>query len=235
MKLASLKGGRDGRLIVVSRDLARAADASAVAPTLREALDDWAAAEPRLQEIANSLEAGRIAHGPFDPKKCAAPLPRSFGWADGSAYVNHVALVRKSRGAEVPPTFWTDPLMYRGASDEFIGPCDPIRAADTAWGIDLEAEVAVVVTDVPQGATPAQTAPLIRLFMLVNDVSLRNLIPASSPRALASCRVRDRPHSRRSRSPRTNWARPSTARRCICRCSARSTVSRSAGRTPAST
>jgi fumarylacetoacetate (FAA) hydrolase len=104
-------------------------------------------------------------------------LPRSFGWADGSAYVNHVALVRKSRGAEVPPTFWTDPLMYRGASDEFIGPCDPIRAADTAWGIDLEAEVAVVVTDVPQGATPAQTAPLIRLFMLVNDVSLRNLIP----------------------------------------------------------
>ena len=145
MKLASLKGGRDGRLVVVSRDLTRAADASAVAPTLREALDDWAAAEPRLQEIADSLEAGRIAHLPFDPKKCAAPLPRSFGWADGSAYVNHVALVRKSRGAEVPPTFWTDPLMYRGASDEFIGPCDPIRAADTAWGIDLEAEVAVVV------------------------------------------------------------------------------------------
>jgi len=177
MKLASLKGGRDGRLVVISRGLTKAADASAVAPTLRDALDDWAAAEPRLQEIANSLEAGRIAHVPFDPKQCAAPLPRSFGWADGSAYVNHVALVRKSRGAEVPPTFWTDPLMYRGASDEFIGPCDPIKAADTAWGIDLEAEVAVVVTDVPQGATPAQAAPLIRLFMLVNDVSLRNLIP----------------------------------------------------------
>ena len=148
-----------------------------MAPTLRQALDDWAAAEPRLQEIADSLEAGRIAHLPFDPKKCAAPLPRSFGWADGSAYVNHVALVRKSRGAEVPATFWTDPLMYRGASDEFIGPCDPIRAADTAWGIDLEAEVAVVVTDVPMGAKPADAAPLIRLFMLVNDVSLRNLIP----------------------------------------------------------
>ena len=124
MKLASLKSGRDGRLLVVSRDLTRATDASAVAPTLREALDDWSAAAPRLQEIADSLEAGRIAHVPFDPKKCAAPLPRSFGWADGSAYVNHVALVRKSRGAEVPPTFWTDPLMYRGASDEFIGPCN---------------------------------------------------------------------------------------------------------------
>jgi fumarylacetoacetate (FAA) hydrolase len=176
MKLASLKGGRDGRLVVVSRDLSRAADASAVAPTLREALDDWQAAEPRLREIANSLEANRIAQIPFDPKQCAAPLPRSFGWADGSAYVNHVALVRKSRGAEVPATFWTDPLMYRGASDEFIGPCDPIRAADTAWGIDLEAEVAVIVTDVPQGATPAEAAPLIRLLMLVNDVSLRNLI-----------------------------------------------------------
>ena len=176
MKLASLKGGRDGRLVVVSRDLSRAADASAVAPTLRQALDDWQAAEPRLREIANSLEANRIAHMPFDPKQCAAPLPRSFGWADGSAYVNHVALVRKSRGAEVPATFWTDPLMYRGASDEFIGPCDPIRAADTAWGIDLEAEVAVIVTDVPQGATPGEAAPLIRLLMLVNDVSLRNLI-----------------------------------------------------------
>jgi fumarylacetoacetate (FAA) hydrolase len=178
MNLASLKHGRDGRLVVVSRDLTRAADASAVAPTLREALDDWAAAEPRLQEIADSLEAGRIAHTPFDPKACAAPLPRCFGWADGSAYVNHVALVRKARGVEVPPTFWTDPLMYRGASDAFIGPCDPILAADTAWGIDLEAEVAVIVTDVPQGATPAQTAPLIKLFMLVNDISLRNLIPS---------------------------------------------------------
>jgi fumarylacetoacetate (FAA) hydrolase len=178
MKLASLKHGRDGRLVVVSRDLSRSADASAVARTLRDALDDWAAAEPRLQEIADSLEAGRIAHAPFDPKACAAPLPRSFGWADGSAYVNHVALVRKARGAEVPPTFWTDPLMYRGASDAFIGPCDPIRVADTAWGVDLEAEVAVIVTDVPQGATPAQAAPLIKLFMLVDDISLRNLIPA---------------------------------------------------------
>ena len=177
MKLASLKGGRDGRLMVVSRDLTRAADAAAVSPTLISALENWDAAVPRLQEIANALEAGRIAHVPFDPKQCASPLPRSFGWADGSAYVNHVALVRKARGVEVPATFWTDPLMYRGASDAFIGPCDPIKAGDTAWGIDLEAEVAVVVTDVPQGAKPAEAGPLIRLLMLVNDVSLRNLIP----------------------------------------------------------
>ena len=177
MKLASFKHGRDGRLVVVSRDLLRAADAAAVAPTLREALDDWAAAEPRLQELADALEANRIAHLPFDPKKCASPLPRSFGWADGSAYVNHVALVRKSRGAEVPASFWTDPLMYRGASDEFIGPCDPISASDAAWGIDLEAEVAVIVTDVPQGASPKDAEPRIKLLMLVNDVSLRNLIP----------------------------------------------------------
>src|SRR5262252_7766942 len=138
MKLASLKHGRDGRLVVVSRDLSRVADASAVAPTLQAALDDWSAAAPRLTEIADALEAGRIAHMPFDPTKCASPLPRSFGWADGSAYVNHVALVRKARGVELPPTFWTDPLMYRGASDEFIGPHDPIRAGDIAWGIDLE-------------------------------------------------------------------------------------------------
>lgn len=178
MKLASLKHGRDGRLVVVSRDLSRAADAAAVAPTLQAAIEDWSSAAPRLIEIADALEANRIAHIPFDPRKCAAPLPRSFGWADGSAYVNHVALVRKARGAEVPATFWTDPLMYRGASDEFIGPCDPILAGDTAWGIDLEAEVAVVVGDVPQGATTKDTEPLIRLLMLVNDVSLRNLIPA---------------------------------------------------------
>lgn len=178
MKLASLKGGRDGRLLVVSRDLSRAADASAVAPTLQAALENWDAAAPRLQEMADSLDANRIAHLPFDPKKCASPLPRSYGWADGSAYVNHVALVRKSRGAEVPASFWTDPLMYRGASDEFVGPCDPIKAADAAWGIDLEAEVAVVIGDVKQGATPKDTEGAVRLLMLVNDVSLRNLIPA---------------------------------------------------------
>jgi len=177
MKLASLKGGRDGRLMVVSRDLSRAADASHVVSTLREALDDWAAAEPRLTEIADALEAGRIAHISFDPAKAAAPLPRSFGWADGSAYVNHVALVRRARGAELPESFWTDPLIYRGASDAFLGPRDPIRIGDPAWGIDFEAEVAVVVGDVPQAASRDEAAAAIKLMMLVNDVSFRNLIP----------------------------------------------------------
>ena len=176
MKLASLNYGRDGRLVVVSRDLSRAASANAVAPTLQAALDDWDAAAPRLQEIADALEAGRIAHTPFDQAKCASPLPRSFGWADGSAYVNHVALVRRARGAELPASFLTDPLMYRGGSDGFLGPRDPIPVADLAWGVDLEAEVAVIVGDVPQGANSQTAAPLIKLLMLVNDVSLRNLI-----------------------------------------------------------
>src|SRR5215510_12188735 len=176
MKLASLRHGRDGRLVVVSRDLARAADASAVAPTLQAALEDWEAAEPRLTELADAVEAGHIAHFPFDPAKCAAPLPRSFGWADGSAYVNHVALVRRARGAELPASFWTDPLMYRGASDGFLGPRDPVPVSDLAWGVDLEAEVAVVVDDVPQGASPPAAAGAIRLLMLLNDTSYRNLI-----------------------------------------------------------
>jgi fumarylacetoacetate (FAA) hydrolase len=178
MKLASLRHGRDGRLVVVSRDLTRAADASAVAPTLQAALDDWKAAEPRLVDIADALEGNRIAHLAFDPAHCAAPLPRSFGWADGSAYVNHVALVRRARGAELPTSFWTDPLMYRGASDGFLGPHDPIPAGDLAWGIDLEAEVAVVVGDVAQGASASETRGAIRLLMLLNDTSYRDLIPA---------------------------------------------------------
>jgi fumarylacetoacetate (FAA) hydrolase len=178
MKLASLRHGRDGRLVVVSRDLTRAADASAVAPTLQAALDDWKAAEPRLVEIADALDGNRIAHLAFDPAHCAAPLPRSFGWADGSAYVNHVALVRRARGAELPASFWTDPLMYRGASDGFLGPHDPIPAGDLAWGVDLEAEVAVVVGDVAQGASVAETRGAIRLLLLLNDTSYRDLIPA---------------------------------------------------------
>jgi fumarylacetoacetate (FAA) hydrolase len=178
MKLASLKHGRDGHLVVVSRDLARAADASAVAHTLQAALDDWNAAAPRLAELADALEADRIAHFPFDAQKCAAPLPRAFGWADGSAYVNHVALVRRARGAELPASFWTDPLVYRGGSDAFIGPRDPIAIADLAWGVDFEAEVAVIVGDVPMGAKAEAARGAIRLLMLVNDVSLRNLIPA---------------------------------------------------------
>jgi fumarylacetoacetate (FAA) hydrolase len=175
MKLASLKDGRDGRLVVVSRDLARCADASAVAPTLQAALDDWAAAVPRLTEIADSLDAGHIAHMPFDPAKCASPLPRAFQWLDGSADVNHVALVRQARGAEIPASFWTDPLMYQGLSDVTLGPRDPIPVADEALGIDLEAEVVVILDDVPMGATREEAAKAIRLIMLVNDVTLRNV------------------------------------------------------------
>ena len=175
MKLASLKGGRDGRLVVVSKDLTRCVDAAAVAPTLQAALDGWEAAAPRLADLADALEANRIAHMAFDPATCAAPLPRAYQWLDGSAYVNHVALVRKARGAEMPASFWTDPLMYQGLSDVFFGPCDPIAVADEAWGIDLEAEVVVVLGDVPMGASREQAAAAIKLIMLVNDVTLRNL------------------------------------------------------------
>jgi fumarylacetoacetate (FAA) hydrolase len=177
MKLASLKGGRNGRLVVVSRDLSRCADASAVAATLQAALDNWDAVVPRLTELSDSLEAGHLAHLSFDPAACASPLPRAYQWADGSAYVNHVALVRQARGAEMPATFWTDPLIYQGGSDIFLGPRDPIAMADESWGIDLEAEVVVVLGDVPMGASRAQAERAIRLIMLTNDVSLRNLIP----------------------------------------------------------
>jgi len=175
MKLASLKDGRDGRLVVVSRDLTRCADASAVATTLQAAIDDWDAALPRLTEIADSLEAGRIAHMPFDPDKCSSPLPRTYQWLDGSAYVNHVALVRQARGAEVPASFWSDPLMYQGISDIVLAPREPIALADEAWGIDIEAEVVVILGDLPMGATREQAAKAIKLIMLVNDVTLRNI------------------------------------------------------------
>ena len=176
MKLASLKDGRDGRLVVVSRDLSRCVAATAVAPSLQAALDDWTAAAPRLSELAEALESGLIPHVPFDPALCAAPLPRAYQWLDGSAYVNHVALVRKARGAEMPASFWTDPLMYQGGSDGLLGPRDPVAVADEAWGIDLEAEVVVILGDVPMGATRAEAAGAIKLIMLANDVSLRNLI-----------------------------------------------------------
>lgn len=175
MKLASLKDGRDGRLVVVSRDLTRCADASAVATTLQAAIDDWDAALPRLTEIADSLEAGRIAHMPFDPDKCSSPLPRTYQWLDGSAYVNHVALVRQARGAEVPASFWSDPLMYQGISDIVLAPREPIALADEAWGIDIEAEVVVILGDLPMGATREQASKAIKLIMLVNDVTLRNI------------------------------------------------------------
>ncbi|MBX3201069.1 MAG: fumarylacetoacetate hydrolase family protein [Labilithrix sp.] len=177
MKLASLKSGRDGRLVVVSSDLAWCADASAVAPTLQRALDTWTESEPRLRELAAALERGEGAKEPFSEEACASPLPRAFQWADGSAYVNHVALVRKARKAEMPESFWTDPLMYQGGSDVFLAPRDAIPLADEAWGCDLEGEVAVVTGDVKQGATREEALAAIRLVMLVNDVSLRNLIP----------------------------------------------------------
>jgi fumarylacetoacetate (FAA) hydrolase len=175
MKLASLKDGRDGRLLVVSRDLSRCADAHAVAPTLQAALDNWDSAERRLIELADGLESGHVAHMSFDPAKCASPLPRAYQWLDGSAYVNHVALVRQARGAEMPASFWTDPLMYQGGSDSFVGPRDPIATLDEAWGIDLEAEVVVVLGDVPMGASREEAAKAIKLIMLVNDVTLRNV------------------------------------------------------------
>jgi len=177
MRLASLKSGRDGRLVVVSQDLSRYADAAAVAPTLQAALDDWSRCEPPLRALAQALEDGTADAHPFDETACASPLPRAYQWADGSAYVNHVQLVRSARGAEMPDSFWTDPLMYQGGSDGFLGPRDPIPLADPAWGCDLEGEVAVIVGDVPQGASREQALAAIRLVMLANDVSLRNLIP----------------------------------------------------------
>jgi fumarylacetoacetate (FAA) hydrolase len=177
MKLASLKGGRDGRLVVVGGDLAWCVDASPVAATLQAALDDWERALPQLRLLAEQLEHESVPLIRFHAHEAASPLPRAYQWADGSAYVNHVALVRQARGAEMPQSFWTDPLMYQGGSDGFLGPRDPIPLADEAWGCDLEAEVAVITGDVPMGADRDAALGAIRLVMLVNDVSLRNLIP----------------------------------------------------------
>ena len=174
MKLATLKDGRDGRLVVVSRDLSHQLDASAVAATLQAALDDWINTKPLLEELAASVQSKGEA---FDQSACASPLPRAYQWADGSAYVNHVELVRRARGAEMPESFWTDPLMYQGGSDTFLAPRDDIPVADEAWGIDFEAEVAVITDDVPMGVSAADAGKHIQLLMLVNDVSLRGLIP----------------------------------------------------------
>ena len=180
MKLATLKDGtRDGQLVVVSRDLRTAAIADAIVPTLQRALDDWTFYAPQLLDLSDSLNQGRARHSfAFDPKACMAPLPRAFQWADASAYVNHVELVRRARKAEMPPEFWTDPLMYQGGSDDLLGPEDDIVCASEAYGIDFEAEVAVITTDVPMAVKPADALRHVRLLMLVNDVSLRNLIPA---------------------------------------------------------
>jgi fumarylacetoacetate (FAA) hydrolase len=180
MKLATRRNGtRDGELVLVSRDLERCVAVPEIARTLQAALDDWDRAAPALQAIAAELSAGRMHDAVlFDAAAAMAPLPRAYQWADGSAFVNHVELVRKARGATMPPEFWTDPLMYQGASDNMLGAGEDIVLADEAWGIDFEAEVAVVTADVPMGTPATDAGRHIRLLMLVNDVSLRNLIPA---------------------------------------------------------
>ena len=180
MKLATLKDGtRDGQLAVVSHDLKTAHIADGIAPTLQRALDDWEFIAPQLEHLYEALNTAKPHRSfDFDPKRCMAPLPRAFQWADGSAYVNHVELVRKARNADMPESFWHDPLMYQGGSDDFIGPTDDILLASEEWGIDFEGEVAVITDDVPMGISPEQAASHIKLLMLVNDVSLRNLIPA---------------------------------------------------------
>ena len=178
MKLASLKHGRDGMLVVVARDLGTYVPVPHIAHTLQEAMDDWHHTAPRLMRVYDLLNEGSAPGAkPFDPAECAAPLPRAYQWADGSAYVTHVELVRKARGAEIPASFWTDPLMYQGGSDSFIGPMDAILAADEAWGIDFEGEIAAITDDVPMGVDASHAEKHIKLLMLVNDVSLRNLIP----------------------------------------------------------
>jgi len=180
MKLATYKdGSRDGQLVVVSRDLSNAHYATGIATRLQQVLDDWNFLAPQLQDLYEQLNQGKTRHAfPFDPAQCMAPLPRAYQWADGSAYLNHVELVRKARQAEVPATFYTDPLMYQGGSDDFIGPCDDVVVPSEDFGIDFEAEIAVVTGDVPMGTPADRALDGIRLVMLANDVSLRNLIPA---------------------------------------------------------
>ena len=180
MKLATYKdGSRDGQLVVVSRDLTMAHYATGIAGRLQQVLDDWNFLSPQLQDLYETLNQGKARHAfAFDPKMCMAPLPRAYQWADGSAYINHVELVRAARKAEVPQTYYTDPLMYQGGSDDFIGPTDDVVCASEAHGIDFEAEIAVITGDVHMSSTPEQALEGIRLVMLANDVSLRNLIPA---------------------------------------------------------
>jgi fumarylacetoacetate (FAA) hydrolase len=179
MKLATYKdGSRDGQLVVVSRDLATAHYATGIAGRLQQVLDDWGFLSPQLQDLYESLNAGKARHAfPFDPRQCMAPLPRAYQWADGSAYINHVELVRLARNSQVPANYYTEPLMYQGGSDDFLGPNDDAPFRDEAWGIDFEAEVAVVTGDVPMGSTPEQALDGIRLVMIANDWSLRHLIP----------------------------------------------------------
>ncbi len=178
MKLASLNNGtRDGQLVVVSKDLAWYADASSIAPTMQAALDDWERCAPDLESLYEQVNRETIPRERFHEHDALSPLPRAFQWADGSAYVNHVELVRKARNAEMPATFWTDPLMYQGGSDAFLAPRADIPLGDEAWGCDMEGEVAVICGDAPMGCSAEEAAKSIRLLMLVNDVSLRGLIP----------------------------------------------------------
>ncbi len=179
MKLATRKNGtRDGQLVVVSPDGATCAPATDVAPNLQAALDAWDAAEPKLRKISEALANGTRKGEPLDPKSVLAPLPRAYEWVDGSAYINHIVLVRKARGAEPPPTLRTEPLVYQGGSSEMLAPLSPIKLADEAWGCDFESEVCVILGDVPQGTKKTEAAKYVRLVTIVNDVSLRNLIPA---------------------------------------------------------
>ncbi|WP_324006616.1 fumarylacetoacetate hydrolase family protein [Aeromonas hydrophila] len=179
MKLATLNNGkRDGALVVVSRDLSRAVRVPQLAATLQAALDEWAELAPKLTAVYQQLNDGACADAfPFDETACLSPLPRAYQWADGSAYVNHVELVRKARGAEMPSSFWNDPLIYQGGSDSFLPPRGSIPMGSEEWGIDFESEIAVITDDVPMGTSPQAAAGHIKLLMLVNDVSLRNLIP----------------------------------------------------------
>jgi fumarylacetoacetate (FAA) hydrolase len=179
MKLATYKdGSRDGQLVVVSRDLSTAHYATGIAQRLQQVLDDWNFLAPQLEDLYLTLNHGKARHAfPFDPKQCMAPLPRAYQWADGSAFLNHVELVRAARKSEVPESFYKDPLMYQGGSDDFLGPCDDVVCPDEAFGIDFEAEIAVITGDVPMGVSPENALDGIRLVMIANDVSLRNLIP----------------------------------------------------------
>lgn len=178
MKLATLRNGsRDGRLVVVSRDLTRATDAARIAPTLQAALDDWEHIAPRLHQLAEQVEIGSVPTFRFHEHECESPLPRAYQWADGSAYINHVELVRKARNDTVPASFYDDPLMYQGGSDAFLGPRDDIPLGDVSWGCDMEGEIAVITDDVPMGVSEVEAASHIKLVMLCNDVSLRGLIP----------------------------------------------------------
>lgn len=179
MKLATLRNGtRDGELVVVSRDLTRMARASSIAPTMQAALDDWERVAPALSALATALEAGTTVSETFSPEACAAPLPRAYEWVDGSAFLNHVVLVRKARGAELPPTLYTDPLVYQGGSGIMLGATDAMELPNLEWGLDFESEVCVVLADTPLGTTVQEAAKHVRLLMLANDITLRNLIPA---------------------------------------------------------